>query len=327
MKKPPIEYIRHGVQITLAIFLLYIGWQFYQFVMYYEGQVSTLSSRPPSVEGFLPISALMSLRLWLGSGMLDPIHPAGLVIFIAVLLSAFLVRKGFCGWLCPIGALSEALAIIGEKIGVQLAMPKALDVILKAIKYLLLGFFVKIIFLDMPVQAVYLFLQNDYNKISDVKMLKFFLNLSGAGLAVLVILVVASVFFKHFWCRYLCPYGALLGVLALASPVAVKRQQSYCIDCKKCDQACPNALRVSNMKRVYSPECVGCLNCVDVCPKEKALEIRLGKWSISSRVFGAMVMAIFFGIILWAKTYGYWETSITLEEYSKLIPLSRFLGH
>lgn len=322
-----VRYLRHGVQIALAVFLLYVGWQFYHFVMYYLGETKIFMPRPPAVEGFLPISALMALRLWLGTGIFDPIHPAGLVIFIAVLVTALFLRKGFCGWLCPIGALSELLGLAGARLGIQLTMPRVLDIVLKSLKYLLLGFFVKIIFIDMPLQAVLFFLQNNYNKVADVKMLQFFLNLSPTAVVVLTVLAVLLLFFRHFWCRYLCPYGALLGILGLFSPVAVKREEQHCIDCKKCDKACPSALRVSEMKRVFSPECVGCMNCVDVCPREEALQVKLFHRPLSQYLYALGLLGIFFGIIWWAKLNGYWQTSITLEEYAKLIPVSEFFSH
>ncbi|WP_366921969.1 4Fe-4S binding protein [Metallumcola ferriviriculae] len=328
MEKLTLKNIRHGIQIGLAVFLLYLGWRFYQFVLFFSGgQGGSPVPRPPAVESFLPISALMSFRVWLTTGVFDKVHPAGLAIFLAILATALLLRKGFCGWLCPVGSLSEALGLLGKRWGIQVRMPKVLDILLKSLKYLVLGFFAKVIFIDMPVVAVQYFLVNDYNKVADVKMLNFFLNLSSIAVIVLLVLAGLSVVFRHFWCRYLCPYGALMGILGLLSPVAVKREESHCIDCKKCDKVCPSDLRVSQMNRVYSPECVGCMNCVDACPKKEALTIKAGPRVISGRYYAVALMAVFFGIIFWAKVSGHWHTSISLQEFAKLIPMSDYLNH
>ena len=63
----------------------------------------------------------------------------------------------------------------------------------------------------------------------------------------LALLVLASVFVQNFWCRYLCPYGALMGLAALASPLRIRREASLCIDCAKCAKACPSALPVDRL--------------------------------------------------------------------------------
>ena len=56
-------------------------------------------------------------------------------------------------------------------------------------------------------------------------------------------MVVASVFVQNFWCRYLCPYGALLGLTSLLSPLRIRREPAACIDCAKCAKACPSSCR------------------------------------------------------------------------------------
>ena len=63
--------------------------------------------RPPSVEAFLPISALVNLKRLVLTGQFDTIHPAGLTIFMAALVIGLLLRKGFCGWICPVGFASN----------------------------------------------------------------------------------------------------------------------------------------------------------------------------------------------------------------------------
>ena len=82
-----------------------------------------------------------------------------------------------------------------------------------------------------------------------------------------------SIFIRNFWCRYLCPYGALMGLASLLSPLWIKRDPDKCIDCAKCAKACPSHLPVDTRLQVRSAECLGCLECVAVCPAEGALEL------------------------------------------------------
>src|SRR4029078_7940487 len=91
------------------------------------------------------------------------------------------------------------------------------------------------------------------------------------AVAVIGILLLGSVLVKNFWCRYLCPYGALLGLASLLSPLRIRRSLAACIDCGKCAKACPANLPVDQLVTIKSAECTGCLECVSICPAEGAL--------------------------------------------------------
>ena len=320
--------IRRIAAMAIAIFLGFVGVRFYYFVKFYESMGQGMPvSRPPSVEGFLPVSALMSFRNFLQTGLWDNIHPAGLTIFIAVLLTAFLFRRFFCSFICPIGTMSDWLYILGQKIFKQsFQPPKWLNYILGSLKYLLLAFFI-FITSSMSIEDVSAFIQGDYNKIADVKMLYFFLGISGTGLAIILILAVASVFIPYFWCRYLCPYGALLAIVGKFSPTMVKRNTETCIDCKKCDQSCPMVLDISTKKTVTSLDCISCMACVDSCPKADALSMSFGGKNIDSPTFAGLALGIFFAIIVIAMVSGYWQTSVTHQDWQRIIPYAKMLNH
>ena len=140
-----------------------------------------------------------------------------------------------------------------------------MDIPLRGLKYVLMAFFVGAV-LAMSAVALQEFIQSPYNQVADVKMGLFFVELTRTGIIVMGVLVVASVFVEGAWCRYLCPYGALLGLFSWFSPSRITRQADACVSCSMCDKACPARLTVSSMDAVRSPECTGCLDCVAVCP-------------------------------------------------------------
>ena len=76
----------------------------------------------------------------------------------------------------------------------------------------------------MPAAAIREWLQTDYWKIADLKMLGFFRHPSALAPACSAPLAALSLATRHFWCRYLCPYGALLGLLSLASRQGAARR-------------------------------------------------------------------------------------------------------
>ena len=144
-RQKPIQTIRFWIQVAVVLLCLWIGVEFYHFVKYLETSgLEGSAYRPPGVEGFLPISSLMSLYLFLISGDIHPAHPAGLFILLAAIIVSFVIGKSFCSWLCPFGWLSELLGDIGERLFKRkLKISKLLDYPLLSLKYLL-GFIARL---------------------------------------------------------------------------------------------------------------------------------------------------------------------------------------
>ncbi len=323
------QQIRRAVQMGFLVLNIWIGIEFYLFVRYYElGGLGPKVARPPGVEGWLPIASLMNLKALLVTGELPAHHAAGLFLLIAFLAISLLLRKAFCSWLCPIGTISEFLWKLGRgTFGKTWRLPRWADVPLRGLKYILLGLFLYAIG-SMSAPAIRAFLDGPYGLIADVKMLNFFRYLSVTAAVVLGLLALASLFVQNFWCRYLCPYGALLGLLARFSPVRIRRYPNICIDCAKCAQACPSWLPVDRLTAIRSPECTGCYECVSVCPAAGALEMtltrrrRLPAWAMA-----AALAALFLGVVGYARLAGVWHSEIPDRVYFDLIPRAHEFSH
>ncbi len=312
------QYLRSAVQLVFALLCIWIGIEFYLFVRWgMSGGELGFSHRPPGAEGFLPISALISLKYFLLSGVVNTIHPAGLFIFVAILAVSLLAKKAFCSWLCPIGTLSESLWNLGAKIfGRTVLPPRWLDLPLRALKYILLFFFVYIAW-AMDESALRAFIESPYNQVADVKMYLFFARITSFAAWTIIILMLLSLVIRNFWCRYLCPYGALLGLTSLLSPLKVTRSKATCIDCELCTKACPAGIPVHRLTRVRSDECMNCLACVEACPVRETLTVRASKESrsVPAWVFGALVAGVFVGITGLAILTGHWNNGIGKDEY------------
>lgn len=129
--------------------------------------------------------------------------------------------------------------------------------------------------IGMSAASIAEFLNSPCALVVDVRMLNFFRYISGTAAWVVLGLVLASLFVQNFWCRYLCPYGGFLGLVSLRSPMQITRNASTCIDCAKCEKACPSALPVDKLVQVRSVECTGCLECVAVCPAKDTLATKV----------------------------------------------------
>jgi polyferredoxin len=330
--RAPADYsqrLRRAVQLAFLALNVWIGVEFVRFVHYYESAGHAGSPhRPPGIEGWLPIASLMNLKVLVSTGNLPLVHPAGLFLLIAFLSISWLLRKSFCSWLCPVGTLSEYLWKVGrDTFRKNWRLPRVVDIGLRSLKYALLGFFVYVI-AGMSTTAIRAFLDGPYGLIADVKLLNFFRYLSVGGAITLAMLVVLSVFIQNFWCRYLCPYGALLGLSALASPLRIRRSSTLCIDCGKCSRDCPSLLPVDRLVTIRSAECTGCLECVAVCPAAGALVLSAAKKrAVPAWALAAGIGVLFLGSYVVAATTGHWHTKLPQRVYMELVPRAREFAH
>ena len=323
------QLVRRSFQGAFLLLNLWIGAQFYLFVRFHESMGTTVPmTRPPGVEGWLPIAGLMNLKFAVLTRTLPDVHPAGLALFMAFLGISWVFRKAFCSWLCPVGTISEWLWQGGHEIfGRNLALPRWMDIPLRGLKYLLLGFFAWAV-AGMSAEDIAGFMRSPYGLMADVKMLDFFRTIDTTAALVITTLVVASMLVKNAWCRYLCPYGALLGLVSLASPLRIRRDPDSCIDCAKCARACPSHLPVDTLLSVKSPECTGCLECVAACPVRGALDLSASRrWRVSYQFVAIGIAAIFLGFVGSAMVTGHWHGAVPDSLYRELIPNAAVLGH
>ncbi len=320
---PSIQSWRTIVQVLFVVLVLWIGVEFYFFVDWLEADgAGEPPVRPPGSEAFLPIASLMNLSYTLQTGSIHPVHPAGLFIFLAIMLVSWIFGKSFCSWICPFGLLSESLVQIQQSLFKRvLEIPRWLDAPLRSLKYLLLGFFVLAI-IPMGVAELLDYLDSPYHAVADVKMYLFFARITPFALYVVLGLVLLSAVIPFFWCRYLCPYGALLGMTGLLSLNRISRKSESCIDCAKCAQVCPARIAVDKVSRVHSDECTTCMQCVDICPVKDTLVLEnvpsrkeLPNWTVAAGVVVLFLLITGLGMLS-----GNWQGSVSPEMYLDLYP-------
>ena len=296
------------VQWLFFLASLWIGWRFFLFCQL-AGAPGAGPARPAGVEGFLPISALLGLRHLVDTGRWDPVHPAGLALFLAVLVLSLLFRKAFCGQICPVGFLGERLGRLGQRLGWARSLPVWLDRCLRLPKYLLLLFFLFTTWFSMDGPAIEAFLRSSYNITADARMLRFFLHPSPLLLGILGGLTVACLVWRGAFCRWLCPYGALLGLLALAGPMALRRDPDRCTGCGRCRQACPMDIPATAQGRPL--ECTGCAACVLACPeKVDAAGLTLAGRPVPWWLPAAGALGVFVLAYAVARATGHWDAAL-----------------
>src|SRR5580692_4346460 len=330
------QLYRRAFQLSFLALNLVLGAIFYFWVRQFESGSAVYSvERPAGVEGWLPIAGLMNLKYWLATGHIPEVHPAAMFLLLSFLAMAFLLRKSFCSWLCPVGTISEYLWRLGRKLFHRnFHLPRWIDLPLRSLKYLLLGFFAWAVYSMSPV-GIRDFMASPYGLIADVKMLNFFRHIGETGLLVVGSFAIASLFIQNFWCRFLCPYGALLGLAAFFGPARIRRSPEPCIDCAKCAKACPAALPVDKLITIRSIECTGCVECVAACPAEGALAMSLpslrGLKSVREEIpawaMAAAIAFLFLGAVSIARLTSHWQSRISNTTYEHLVPQADSAAH
>lgn len=326
--------LRDGVQHLLALSMLLVGVQFAANAFMLNAGITPWLMRPDVGDAFLPIAGGIEIKAILTLGLWDQTHPAAAVMLAVVLLTGLLCKRAFCGWACPLGIAGEYLYKLRKRVIKSEFMPPAwLDWPLRMLKYLLLTALLFII-LGMPVESIPHYLAGNYHKIADLKMALFFLTPGIITLACFGFILGLAAWRRQGFCRYICPYGALLGLLSFFSPFKIRRSTQHCLidskgmNCDKCSRACPANISVHTQKSIRSDECQACMRCVSACPKREALQFSTRNGiKLSARGLAIMLLLIMFLIPLIAYVCGFWVSQTPTEMRIYLIQHLNAIGH
>ena len=175
------------------------------------------SSYHPDFEAYCPlggIGALMS-KFNLGSSSCQ-MGEVQMMLGIALVVGAIIFGKLFCSYICPIGTFMEWLGRIGDKFKIRFSIPEYLDRPLRLLKYALLYY---TIYVTMNASELFCKEYDPY-----LASVTFFKNPDLVwyyGLITIAIVILGSIFTKMFWCKYLCPLGAIGNIFSNAIVIVV----------------------------------------------------------------------------------------------------------
>lgn len=187
---------------------------------------------------------------------------------------AVLFGPVFCGWVCPLGTVQEWTSKLGKKLfkrRFNRFVPRKVDGVLRYLRYEVLVWVLymtaatgRLVFAEVdPYFALFNFWSSE---------------VAVAGLVVLGLTLVGALFVERPWCKYACPYGAVLGGTNLFRVFKIRRNESTCIACDKCSNRCPMNIPVSRQLVVRDHQCISCLECTSeaACPIPDTVEFVAG---------------------------------------------------
>ena len=253
--------------------------------------------RLASVDALCPFGGIESLWALLASGgMLKKIAASSFILLGASVGINLILGRAFCGQFCPLGTLQELLGTLRSKLGIsRLTVPTAVDLPARFLKYLVFGVFAWLAWITGTLAIRPYDPWVAYHHLTSPELLTNF----GIGLGVLVVSLAGSLVYDRFFCKYLCPMGAFLGLFNKLGLYQVTRHADACIDCGACDKVCPVNIAVSTTPEVLSDsECIACGECVAACPKAEALtfETRTGK-VMRPVVLVGVAIALMLGVV------------------------------
>jgi len=219
----------------------------------------------------------------------------------SILIIGALVGRLLCGWGCPFGFVQDLLSTIGKKktnidhrthekmrnikfafLGITLMISFSLAIMLymgvgEEFKNALGPFANGLFYAVSPNETFFGDIPNLFAAASSGSLsfgtssyLLYF------NLFLLVCILIGAYKIPRFWCRYLCPLGAFMGILAKFSFVGIRRDLTRCDRSLECVKACPMQINILNLpwEKFTHSECTLCLECLDACPN-KALKLKI----------------------------------------------------
>ena len=312
-----IKYLRWGL---LALFVVLIS------IAAYLHQVLG-ATNAPSIHALCPFGGLESLyQVFTTGSFISKIFAGTMTLFVITLVIAILFRRSFCGLICPFGALQEFFAKLGQKIFKgKMVIPAKLDQALRYLKYIVLAVTV---FYAWKTAGLWMAPYDPWSAYAHLpEGLESVWAESAVGLIILVITIFGSLIYDRFFCKYLCPVGALYGIVGKISPLKVVRNESACINCGICNKGCPMNIDVQHSSKVTSAECINCQTCVLSCPTPGAIDSQLSNKIVKPFTLIVLVMVVFFGSIFGAQAAGVYNLTVAPLKAGESIKYNEVKGY
>lgn len=211
-----------------------------------------------SLHAVCPFGGLESaVSLVTGGTLVGKITEATFIISGTVVALTVLLGPVFCAYVCPLGTLQEWVGILGRKLfkkRYNTLIPQTLHRALTYLRYVSLA--LVLIFTYDAMKLVFIAFDPYF------ALYHFFTDKAAiGGIVVLGLTLIGSLFVERPWCKYLCPYGAFLGLIGKLSVFKIRRTGS-CTSCTRCNRVCPMNIDIAKKLTVSDAQCIRCLKCV-----------------------------------------------------------------
>lgn len=257
---------RRMIQLGFAAFILYMS---------VANKTAATDGTAASIDALCPFGGLETLWRYLTTGgqLVSKTHLSNLVLGIGLLIGVLVAGGAFCGWVCPFGALQDLLTWVRGKLRLrEIHVPARLDRVLRYGRFLALAM---VVYQTISTVKLWFADWDPYRTLFGLGWLfEFNLATAWVAYAVVIVVIVGSLFVERAWCRYACPLGGAISLFGNLSLLRIRRSTDACKSCNVCEPACPVKLPVAAANTISS-NCIGCLACVEACPRPGALQVQV----------------------------------------------------
>lgn len=229
-----------------------------------------------NLHALCPFGGVVSVYQYItNSTFVKKVHESSFILMYIVFFISILFGPVFCGWVCPLGSIQEWFGNIGKRIfrkKYNRFIKYKYDKYLRFLRYFVLVWVIYItaksgilIFQDLdPYYALFNFYTGE---------------VAISGILLLITTLIGSLFIERPWCKYFCPYGALLGFTNKFRIFKIRRSSEKCISCNICNNVCPMNIEVANKEIVNNSQCISCMECTSEnnCPIEDTVYLSVKK--------------------------------------------------
>jgi len=134
--------------------------------------------------------------------------------------------------------------------------------------------------------------------------------------ASLGVVILGSLWIERFFCKYACPLGAVIGILAKVGLTKIHRDETDCKSCNICHKNCHAHVDFLAVTTITDSECNHCMDCVVDCPKPNVLSLRGPRWRFSHPVYATMLVVGLLGLVGASQMAGKWQTKPAMVSFS-----------
>ena len=218
-----------------------------------------------SLHAVCPFGGVVTIYQYATTGtFVQKIHEASFALMVIGIFLAILFGPVFCGWVCPLGTVQEWVSSLGRKFfrrRFNHFVPAKLDYWLRYLRY---GVLAWVIYMTAASGTLIFAAYDPYFALFNLWSSEVALS----AVAILAVTLILSFFVERPWCKYACPYGAVLGLFNLVRIFGIRRREATCKADGACSILCPMNIPVDTKSVVRDHQCISCLECTSeaVCP-------------------------------------------------------------
>lgn len=216
----------------------------------------------------------------------------GLMEFTITIVFTILIGRFFCGWFCAFGTFNDWVHIISKKVfKINFKISEQLDSMLKYVKYIILFYILILVFTGGNTING----SSPWDAFAQITNFSTVLSSLTIGFILLVLITLGDIFVERFFCRYLCPLGAVFSLVSRMSILKINKPSDKCGKCRMCTNNCSMGLKLYRVNSVRGGECINCLKCIETCPRRNP-HVNIMDEDVNPAMASSFAIVIFAGI-------------------------------